>query len=89
MTCLLLFLRCGETHKPLENDLHGFPGHWPLALAILENVLMQRLEPDIITYSAAISACEERNELGPARCGFEDVEHPNMAWSIIFFPIEK
>ncbi|CAL1132197.1 unnamed protein product [Cladocopium goreaui] len=50
----------------------GKSSHWPLALAILENVLMQRLEPDIITYSAAISACEERNELGPARCGFED-----------------
>ena len=51
--------------------LHRFPGHWPLALAILDNVLMQRLEPDIITYSAAMSACEERHELGPKRCGFD------------------
>eukprot|EP00434_Breviolum_minutum_P001247 symbB.v1.2.001093.t1/scaffold33.1/size517934/45 len=40
----------------------GKSSQWQLALELLFEVLLMSFQPDIITYGAAISACEERNE---------------------------
>ena len=50
-------------------------GQWQLALELLFEVLLMSFEPDIITYGAAISACEERNE-----SQLVSVDHGAIAW---------
>lgn len=65
------------TYNSLANVL-GSCGEWERAVGLLEDMRERGLKPDVVTYSALISACQKAGQVCVCVCSF-------VRWFVYFF----